>query len=98
MAGMGGMADMTTPSALSLNRIGYGLEMMGALGDDQQFGFRWNSQQHYLGAVLTYDISPGWSLRFEPAFGLSDVSDHFMLRSGLSYMFGPSTSNAEVMQ
>ncbi len=87
---MAGMDDMTAPPALSMSRLGYGLEMIGALGDDQRFGFEWNAQQHYLGAVLTYDISSLWSARLEPAVGLSDVSDPFMLRMGVAYMFGPS--------
>src|ERR1035437_3372127 len=91
---MGGMSGMTAPPALSLSRLGYGLEMMGALGNNQNFGFDWNAQQHYLGAVLMYSISPNWSLRIEPAFGLSDVSDPFMFRTGLTYMFGTSTSSA----
>jgi hypothetical protein len=88
------MSGMTAPPALSLSRLGYGLEMMGALGNNQNFGFDWNAQQHYLGAVLMYSISPNWSLRIEPAFGLSDVSDPFMFRTGLTYMFGTSTSSA----
>ena len=88
---MEGMAGMTAPPALSMNRLGYGLEMTGALGDDQRFGFEWNAQQHYLGAVFTYAISSLWSVRLEPAFGLSDVSDPFMLRMGVAYMFGPSS-------
>ena len=94
---MGGMSGMTAPPALSLSRLGYGLEMMGALGNNQNFGFDWNAQQHYLGAVLMYSISPNWTVRFEPAFGLSDVSDPFMLRTGLSYMFGTSTSSTMQM-
>jgi len=32
-------------------------------------------------------------VRLEPAFGLSDVSDPFMLRTGLAYMFGLSSSS-----
>ena len=88
---MAGMAGMAAPPALSLSRLGYGLEMIGALGDEHRFGFDWNAQQHYLGAVLSYVISSSWSARFEPAFGLSDVSDHFMLRMGMAYMFGPSS-------
>lgn len=85
---MEGMTDMPTPQQFSMGRLGYGLEMIGALGDNERFGFYWNSQQHYLGPVLTYNISSHWSARLEPAFGLSDVSDPFMLRTGLSYMFG----------
>ena len=91
---MQGMSDMTVPPALSISRLGYGLEIIGALGNNQSFGFDWNNQQHYLGAVFQYAISTRWSVRFEPSFGLSDVSDPFMLRSGLTYMFGMSTSSA----
>ncbi len=91
---MVGMADMTAPPVFSMSRLGYGLEMIGALGDNQRFGFDWNAQQHYLGAVLTYAISFRWSVRLEPAFGLSDVTDPFMLRAGVAYMFGPSSPKA----
>ena len=94
---MEGMAGMTAPSALSISRLGYGLEMIGALGNNHRFGFHWNDQQHYLGAVLQYTISSSWSVRVEPSFGLSEVSDPFILRTGLAYMFGPSTSSAMKM-
>ena len=93
MKDMEGMADMNVPPALSINRLGYGLEMIGALGNNHQFGFDWNAQQHYLGAVLQYTLSSHWSARVEPSFGLSNVSDPFMLRTGLTYMFGTSTSS-----
>jgi hypothetical protein len=91
---MEGMADMTAPPALSISRLGYGLEMIGALGNDKRFGFDWNDQQHYLGTVLQYAISSSWSVRLEPAFGLSAVSDPFMLRTGLAYMFRTSASSS----
>jgi hypothetical protein len=89
---MAGMDGMTEPPMLSISRLGYGLEMIGALGNNERFGFYWNAQQHYIGAVLTYAISSSWSARLEPAFGLSDVSDHFILRTGVAYMFGSSSS------
>jgi hypothetical protein len=94
---MEGMTDMTSPPTLSISRLGYGIEMIGALGNNHRFGFNWNSQQHYLGAVFQYTISSNWSVRVEPSLGLSDVSDPFMLRIGLAYMFGPSTSGAMKM-
>jgi hypothetical protein len=94
---MAGMAGTPSPPALSMSRLGYGLEMFGALGDNQRFGFHWNAQQHYLGPVLTYAMSSRWSVRLEPAFGLSDVSDPFMLRTGVAYMFGPSSPKAMEM-
>lgn len=92
---MAGMADMPAPPVLSLSRLGYGLEMIGALGDNQRFGFYWGDQQHYLGAVFSYDFSPQWSVRVEPAFGLSNVSDPFMLRMGVAYTFGMHGSKAK---
>jgi len=97
MKGMEGMADMTAPPALSISRLGYGLEMIGALGNNHQFFSNLGAQQQYLGAVLQYTISSNWSLRIEPTVGLSKVSDLFMLRTGLAYMFGPSTSGAMKM-
>jgi hypothetical protein len=90
----GSMAGMTPPPALSISRLGYGLEMIGALGDDRRFGLHWNSQQHYIGSILTYDISSNWSVRLEPAFGLSRVSDPFMLRTGVTCMFVLCSSEA----
>ena len=94
---MEGMADITAPPALSISRLGYGLEMIGALGNNHRFFSDLDAQQHYLGAVMQYTISSHWSLRIEPTVGLSKVSDPFMLRTGLAYMFGPSTSGAMKM-
>ena len=62
--------------------------MMGALGDTRQFGFYWGREQQYLGPVFSYAWSRHWSFRVEPTFGLSDVSDPFVLRFGLSYTIG----------
>jgi hypothetical protein len=91
---MGAMEGMTAPPALSMSRLGYGLEMIGALGNNQRFGFDWNAQQHYLGPVFMYALSPRWSVRLEPAFGLSDAGDPFILRTGVAYMFGPPAPKA----
>ena len=85
----GGMTSMARVPAVSMSRLGYGVEMIGALGDGERFGVYRNEQQHYIGSVFTYDLSPRWSVRVEPAFGLSKVSDPFMLRTGVAYTFGP---------
>lgn len=58
------------------------LEMMGALGNTDQFGFDWHRQQHYVGPVFSYAVSKNWIIHVEPAIGLSDVSDPFVLRMG----------------
>jgi hypothetical protein len=81
MSGMKGMA----PPVFSARRLGYGLEMAGALGNVDQFGFDWPREQQYIGPVFSYALSDGWSFRLEPTFGLSDVSDRFVLRVALAY-------------
>lgn len=81
------MKSMAAPPFVSRQRLGYGLEWTGALGNSSQFGFDWPRQQQYLGPVFTYALSPNWSFRMEPEFGLSDVSDPFVLRTGVTYMF-----------
>jgi hypothetical protein len=85
MAGMPGMTGLPAPPVLSFRRLGIGLEMMGALGNNQQFGFYWQRQQQYLGPAFSYALSPQWTFRLEPTLGLSDVSDPFVLRIGLEY-------------
>jgi len=85
MGGMGGMPTQDAPPVFSFQRLGYGLEMMGALGNTHQFGFDWQRQQHYVGPVFSYSVSKHWTVHLEPAFGLSDVSDLFMLRMGVGY-------------
>lgn len=84
-AGSSGMAAMPAPPMLSPQRFGFGIEMIGALGNDQQFGFDWHRQQQYLGPVFSYQLSPNLTFHLEPTFGLSDVSDPFVLRMGLGY-------------
>ncbi len=71
----------------SFQRLGYGLEMMGALGNTHQFGFDWPRQQQYVGPVFSYSVSKHWTVRVAPTFGLSGVSDPFMLRMGVGYSF-----------
>jgi hypothetical protein len=85
MAGMAAMPRKKAPPVLSLQRLGYGIEMIGALGNTHHFGFDWQRQQHYVGPVVSYSVSRQWTVHVEPAFGLSDVSDPFMLRMGVGY-------------
>ena len=88
MAGMAGMADKSAPSVFSLRRLGYGLEMIGALGNTDRFGFDWPRQQQYVGPSFSYAVSGHWSVQVEPTIGLSSVSDPFVLRMGLGYSIG----------
>jgi hypothetical protein len=82
---MAGMPKMDAPPMCSLQRIGYGIEMMGALGNTHQFGFDWQRQQQYVGPVLSYTVSDHWTAHVESAFGLTDVSDPLVLRMGVGY-------------
>jgi hypothetical protein len=85
MAGTAGMPKKQAPPVLSFQRLGIGVEMIGALGNAHQFGFYWQRQQHYVGPVFSYAVSKHWTVHVEPAFGLSVVSDPFMLRMGVGY-------------
>jgi hypothetical protein len=78
-------AKGTATDRFSLRRLGYGVEMMGGLGNTNQFGFDWQREPQYLGPVFSYSLPRGWSLHLEPTFGLSSVSDHFVLRMALDY-------------
>jgi hypothetical protein len=85
MGDMEGMNDDTAPPILSLRRLGFGLEAMGALGNDQQFGLYWSREQQYAGPLIRYALSMSWTAQLELALGLSDVSDPSVLRFGLGY-------------
>ena len=85
MAGMAGMLKEKAPPMFSFQRLGYGLEMIGAIGNTDQFGFDWQRQQHYVGPVFSYSVAKHWTVRVEPALGLSGVSDPFALRMGVGY-------------
>src|ERR1035437_6752672 len=78
MAGMATMPKKKAPPVLSLQRLGYGLEMIGALGNTGDCGFCWQRGERYEAPVFTYPISKNWTLHVEPSFGLSDVSDPFV--------------------
>ena len=85
MPGMAHVEKTSSPPLLSFQRLGLGVEMIGALGNTHQFGFDWDRQQHYVGPVFSYALSRNWSFRVEPTVGLSRVSDPFVLRMGASY-------------
>ncbi len=85
MEGMAGMQKSAPPPSLSFRRLGAGVEMLGALGNTDHFGFNWQRQQHYVGPVFSYALGNNWDLRVESAFGLSDVSDPLVVRVGVSY-------------
>jgi hypothetical protein len=62
-----------------------GLEMYGGLGTSEAFGVR--DARHYLAPVLSWRVGEGATLKFSPAFGMTEASDRALLRVGLSYEF-----------
>ena len=84
MPGMAGMADNSAPPVFSLRRLGYGLEMIGALGDTDQFFFDFPRQQHCVGPAFSYAVSPHWCVDVKPAFRLSGASDPFCASDGVA--------------
>ena len=82
---MAGMHDHSEPPMFSCQRLGYGVEMLGALGNTNQFGIYWNREQHYLGPVISYVLAQNWTAHVEAVFGLTDVSDPVVFRMGLAY-------------
>jgi hypothetical protein len=48
-------------------------------------GFAWPSEPQYLSRRFSYALSRRYFARVEPAFGLSGVSDPFVLRIGVMY-------------
>jgi hypothetical protein len=85
MTEMANMPAKKTPPMISFQRMGYGVEVLGALGNTHDFGFHSQGQQHYVGPVFSYSLSKQWTVHVETAFGISDVSDPFVLRMGVGY-------------
>lgn len=62
-----------------------GVELYGGLGKRYTFGL--HDTSHYLDTGLAWNLPSGWTLRFEPTFGLNDSSHQFLLRWGVSREF-----------
>ncbi len=60
-----------------------GLELYGGLGSTNGFGLRDTS--HYLGPVVSWQLTDNVSLHFSPAAGLTRGSSPILLRFGYSY-------------
>jgi hypothetical protein len=60
-----------------------GLELYGGLGSSHGFGF--HETAHYLGPVISWQISDNTALHFSPAAGLTHESNPLLLRFGYSY-------------
>jgi hypothetical protein len=60
-----------------------GLELYGGLGSTDGFGL--HNTAHYLGPVISWQVSDSVSLRFSPAIGLTRESNSMLLRFACSY-------------
>jgi hypothetical protein len=60
-----------------------GLEVYGGLGSTEGFGS--GAQRHYLAPVLGWHVTPRTTIRASAGFGLTQASDHTLLRVGVSY-------------
>ncbi len=60
-----------------------GLEMYGGLGSTLGFGL--HDSTHYLGPVVSWELSDNASLHFSPAVRLTDVGSPVLFRIGYSY-------------
>jgi len=64
--------------------VGVGIEMFGGLGDSIVFGLRPGRQEHYLGPILMYHVTPRFMFHSQLAIGLSETSDQ-IARVNLGY-------------
>ena len=62
-----------------------GAELYGGLGSSRGFGL--HDTAHYLAPVVVWQVGDNVSLRFSPAFGLTQESNPVLLRFGYSYEF-----------
>ena len=67
-------------------KVGLGIELFGALGDTRDFDLRPSRQEHYLGPILVYHVTPNFMVHTQLAIGLSDASDD-IVRLNFGYEF-----------
>lgn len=60
-----------------------GLEAYGGLGSTD--GFAAGEQRHYLAPVIGWHVTPRTTIKASAGFGLTDASDHALLRVGVSF-------------
>jgi len=77
------LAASVKPCKFCRENFALGAEVYGGLGERYSFGLADTS--HYLGAVVTWNIPRGPTLRLSPNFGLNSNSNGFLFRFMLSY-------------
>ncbi len=63
-----------------------GVEVYGGLGNAHDFTLSGTS--HYLAPLLSWELTNGTTIRFSPAFGLTQNSHRVLLRFGVTYEIG----------
>ncbi|MBI2118771.1 MAG: hypothetical protein HYT97_03985 [Elusimicrobia bacterium] len=66
--------------------VGLGFELFGGVGDSKKFDIRPSRQEHYLGPILVYHISPRVMTHLQFGIGLSRASDN-LVRLNVGYEF-----------
>ena len=79
---LGGLASGTTCHFCRENFV-IGAELYGGLGTSGDRTLR--DTRHYLAPVLAWRVSSGSTFKVSTAFGLTNVSDHVLVRLGYAY-------------
>jgi hypothetical protein len=79
---LGGLASGTSCRFCREN-LRAGFELFGGLGTSQEYTL--NETRHYLAPAVAWRVSDRSTLKASTGFGLTEASDHFLLRIGWSY-------------
>jgi Putative MetA-pathway of phenol degradation len=66
--------------------VAAGVEYYGATGDIARFAPR-SEQHHMIFPTVDLDVSPDWELNFAVGRGLTDTSEHWIVKSIVGYKF-----------
>ena len=79
------LSTMASPEKCRFCRENFaaGLELYGGLGSTNGFGL--HNTTHYLGPVISWQVSDNAALHFSPAIGLTHESNPVLVRFGYSY-------------
>jgi len=64
---------------------GYGVELLGALGDDRRLAFSPSDQQHYLQPLALFHLGGSVMVHTGVAIGLSKASDRVLVRTAFGF-------------
>jgi hypothetical protein len=79
---LGGLARGTACRVCAENFV-LGVELYGGLGSTQ--GIARGEQRHYLAPVVGWQVGDHTTIKASTGFGLTDASDRYLLRVGVSY-------------